>query len=56
MAGERGKYVSSMAMFSHRGFGWLLIFTAAPDQSERLQPLLHQILDSFMMSDSSNVL
>ena len=52
---RRGKHVSTMAMFEIERVGWLIIFSAPADQSDRLQPLFHRMLDSFHSGKQSRV-
>jgi hypothetical protein len=55
VADGSGRYVITVAMFSHQGFGWALNLRTTPDQSERLRPLFRRTLECCRMSDSSKV-
>jgi hypothetical protein len=50
-----GKQVATMAMFERERVGWLIMFAAAADQSERLQPMFHSLLDTFHAGELNNI-
>ena len=52
---QQGKHVSTMAMFEVERVGWMLIFDAPAEDSERLQPLFHRMLDSFRVDSTRRI-
>jgi hypothetical protein len=52
---ELGRSTATFALFASEGIGWGLNFTAAADQSDKLQPLFHRILDSFRVDQHPTI-
>ena len=45
VANEQGAFISTLAVFGRDRVGWTATFSAAPDESDRLQPLFQRMLD-----------
>jgi hypothetical protein len=46
-ADQRGRQISTFAIFASEQVGWRLTLTAQAEESDRLQPLFQRLLDSF---------
>lgn len=48
---EQGSLMSTIAFFGRDGVGWAVTFSASKEESDRLQPLFHRILDAFRVGN-----